>query len=49
MLKSVGITVMDVGEEKIIAKSCELLLDAFRFFAISSRNRVPNDRGVFKL
>jgi hypothetical protein len=42
-------TVVERGEETIIAKGCELLLDAFQLVSISSRNRVPNNGGVFKL
>jgi hypothetical protein len=49
VLKSVGISEMDLGEKTIVTKSCELLLDAFQFVGISSRNRVPNNGGVFKL
>jgi hypothetical protein len=40
---------MDLGEKTIVAKGCELLLDAFQFVGISSRNRFPNNEGVFKL
>jgi hypothetical protein len=29
VLKSVGISVMELGEKMIVTKSCELLLDAF--------------------
>jgi hypothetical protein len=49
LLKSVGISEMDLGEKTIVAKSCELLLDAFQFVGINSHNRVPNNGGVFKL
>jgi hypothetical protein len=49
VLKSVGISVMDLGEKTIVTKSCELLQDAFQFVGISRRNRVPNNGGVFKL
>jgi hypothetical protein len=35
VLKSVGISVMDLGEKTIVTKSCELLLDAFQFVGIS--------------
>jgi hypothetical protein len=49
VLKSAGISVMDLGEKTIVTKSCELLLDAFQFVGISSRNGVPNNGGVFKL
>jgi hypothetical protein len=48
-LKSVGISVMNLGEKTIVTKSCELLLDAFQFAGISSRNRVPSNGGIFKL
>jgi hypothetical protein len=44
VLKSAGISEMDLGE--IVTKGCELLLDAFQFVGISSRNRVPNNGGV---
>jgi hypothetical protein len=37
------------GKETTVTKSCKLLLDEFQFVGISSRNRVPNDGGVFKL
>jgi hypothetical protein len=40
---------MDMGKETIITKGCKLLLDAFQFVGISSRNRIPNNTGVFKL
>jgi hypothetical protein len=46
VLKSVGVSVMDLGEKKIVTKNCELLLDAFQFVGISSRNRVPNNRYI---
>jgi hypothetical protein len=49
VLKSVGISVMDLGEKTIVTKSYELLLDAFQFVGISSCNRVPNNGGIFKL
>jgi hypothetical protein len=49
VLKSVEISEMDLGEKTIVTKSCELMLDAFLFVGISSRNRVPNSGGVFKL
>jgi hypothetical protein len=42
-------TVMDMGKETIITKGCRLVLDAFQFVGISSLNRIPNSRGVFKL
>jgi hypothetical protein len=38
-----------MGKETIITKGCKLLLDAFQFVGISSRNGIPNDGGVFKL
>jgi hypothetical protein len=37
---------MNMGKETIITKGCKLLLDAFQFVGISSRNGIPNDRGV---
>jgi hypothetical protein len=40
---------MNMGKETIKTKGCKLLLDAFQFVGISSRNGIPNDRGVFKL
>jgi hypothetical protein len=40
---------MDMGKKTIITKGCELLLDAFQFVGFSSRNGIPNNRGVFKL
>jgi hypothetical protein len=46
---NVGITVMEMGKETIITKGCKLLLDAFQFVGISSCNRIPNNRGIFKL
>jgi hypothetical protein len=46
---SVSIAVMDMGKETIITKGWKLLLDAFQFVGISSHNRIPNKRGVFKL
>jgi hypothetical protein len=49
VLKSIGISEMDFGEKAIVTKSCELLLDAFQFVGISSRNRGPNNGGIFKL
>jgi hypothetical protein len=49
VLKSVGISVMNLGEKTIVTKRCELLLDAFQFVGISGRNRDPNNGGVFKL
>jgi hypothetical protein len=49
VLKSVGISEMDLRKKTIVTKSCELLLDAFQFVGISSRNRVPHNGGVFKL
>jgi hypothetical protein len=49
VLKSVGISEMDLGEKTIVTKSCEFLLDEFHFVGISSRNRDPNNGGVFKL
>jgi hypothetical protein len=49
VLKSDGISEMDLGEKTIVTKSCKLLLDAFQFVGISSHNRVPNNGGVFKL
>jgi hypothetical protein len=41
--------VMDMGKETIITKSCKLLLEVFQFVDISSSNRIPNKRGIFKL
>jgi hypothetical protein len=32
-----------MGKETIITKGCKLLLDAFQFVSISSRNGIPND------
>jgi hypothetical protein len=32
-----------MGKETIITKGCKLLLDAFQFVGISSRNGIPND------
>jgi hypothetical protein len=46
--KSVGISVMNVGEKTNVTKSCELLLYVFQFVGISSHNGVPNNGGVFK-
>jgi hypothetical protein len=40
---------MDMGKEMIKIKVCKLLLVAFQSVGISSRNRIPNNRGVFKL
>jgi hypothetical protein len=37
------------GDKTIVTMSCELPMDAFQFVAISSRNIVPNGRGIFKL
>jgi hypothetical protein len=49
VLKSIGISEMDLEEKTIVTKSCELLLDVFQFVGISGRNIVPNNGGVFKL
>jgi hypothetical protein len=46
--RSVGISVMNVGEKTNVTKSCEFLLYAFQFVGISSHNRVPHNAGVFK-
>jgi hypothetical protein len=40
---------MDMGKETVITKGCKLQLVAFQFVGVSGRNRIPNDRGVFKL
>jgi hypothetical protein len=34
VLKSIGISEIDLGEKTIVTKSCELLLDAFQFVGI---------------
>jgi hypothetical protein len=47
--ESIGIIIMKLREKTSVTKSCELLLDAFQFVEIGSRNRVPNNGGVFKL
>jgi hypothetical protein len=39
---------MDFGKQTIITKGYKRLRDAFQDVGISSRNRIPNDRGVFK-
>jgi hypothetical protein len=38
-----------MGRERIISKDWKHVLDEFQFVGISSHNRIPDDRGVFKL
>jgi hypothetical protein len=40
---------MAMGKETVITKGCKLLQDVFQFVDISSHNRIPNNRGIFKL
>jgi hypothetical protein len=39
----------DIGKETVAAKGWQLLLDAFQFVGIGSRNKISEDRRVFKL
>jgi hypothetical protein len=38
-----------MGEKRLKQRIAKLLLDAFQFLGISTRNWIPNNRGIFKL
>jgi hypothetical protein len=40
---------MDMGKETIKTEGCKFLLDACQFVGVSRYNRIPNNRGIFKL
>jgi hypothetical protein len=40
---------MGLGKERIKSEGSELLMDAFQFLGISSRDGVPNSRSLFRL
>jgi hypothetical protein len=42
-------TIIGMGKETIKQKGYRLLLDAFQFVGIGRRNRIPNNRDIFKL
>jgi hypothetical protein len=44
-----SMAVTDVGKETIKTNGCKLLLDAIQFLGNSRRNRIPNNRDIFKL
>lgn len=49
ILSSLSVTVVGMAKKLIKTEGCKLLLHAFQFVDISTRNRISNDRETFML